>query len=104
MEDPTKKMLAPITYDECRHDEVCRRACEKLCPNFPYGFKPQSDFEKGPLRNIDALYDEGKRYCSGFVKAWDQLTPEMIFAGFFFAEIRAETIFNTIPPTNQLYI
>ncbi len=32
LEDPTKKMLASITYDECRHDEVCRRACDKLCP------------------------------------------------------------------------
>ena len=38
MEDPTKKFLAAVTFDECRHDEVCRRAC-KLCPNFPY-FRP----------------------------------------------------------------
>src|SRR2546421_5423517 len=46
LEDPTKKMLASINYDECRHDEVCRRACNKLCPNCPYGYKPQSDFEQ----------------------------------------------------------
>src|SRR5256886_15740542 len=62
LEDPTKKMLASITYDECRHDEVCRRACDKLCPNWPYGYKPQSDFEQKALRNIQALYDEGRRY------------------------------------------
>ncbi len=103
-EDPTKKMLASITYDECRHDEVCRRACSRLCPNFPYAYKPQSDFEKDALRNIEALYQEGKRYWSGFVKAWDTLPPEMIFAGFFFAEIGAETIFNAMRQTSRLEV
>ena len=103
-EDPTKKMLASITYDECRHDEVCRRACEKLCPNFPYGYKPQSDFEKDAIKGIASLYEEGKRYWSGFVKAWDTLPPEMIFAGFFFAEIGAETIFNAMRQTSKLEI
>ena len=104
MEDPTKKMLASITYDECRHDEVCRRACDKLCPNWPYGYKAQSDWEKAALRNIEALYGEGKRYWNGFVKAWDVLSPEMIFAGFFFAEIGAETIFNSMRQTSKLDI
>jgi rubrerythrin len=104
LEDPTKKMLASITYDECRHDEVCRRACDKLCPNFPYAYHPQTDFEKSALRNIETLYDEGKRYWNGFVKAWDQLSPEMIFAGFFFAEIGAETIFNSMRQTSRLEI
>src|SRR2546428_9434308 len=104
LEDPTKKMLASITYDECRHDEVCRRACAKLCPNFPYGYKPQSDFEKSALRNIDALYEEGKRYWNGFVKAWETLSPEMIFAGFFFAEIGAEPICNSMRQTSKLEI
>jgi len=103
-EDSTKKMLVSITYDECRHDEVCRRACDKLCPNFPYGYNPQSDFEKDALRNIEALYNEGRRYWSGFVKAWDTLPPEMIFAGFFFAEIGAETIFNAMRQTSKLEI
>ncbi len=103
-EDPTKKMLVSITYDECRHDEVCRRACAKLCPNFPYAYNPQSDFERDALRNIEALYDEGKRYWNGFVKAWDTLPPEMIFAGFFFAEIGAETIFNAMRQTSKLEI
>ncbi|HYY92147.1 MAG TPA: hypothetical protein VE955_09175, partial [Candidatus Dormibacteraeota bacterium] len=94
LEDPTKKMLASITYDECRHDEVCRRACSKLCPNWPYGYKPQSDFEQKALKNIQALYAEGRRYWKGFKGAWEYLTPELLFAGFFFAEIGAETIFN----------
>ncbi len=104
MEDPTKKMLASITYDECRHDEVCRRACEKLCPNWPYGYKPQSDFEARALRNITALYDDGRRYWEGFLKAWEYLPPEILFAGFFFAEIGAETIFNAMRQTSKLGI
>ncbi len=68
LEDPTKKMLASITYDECRHDEVCRRACDKLCP------------------------------------AWEYLSPELLFAGFFFAEIGAETIFNSMRQTSKLEV
>ena len=104
LEDPTKKMLASITYDECRHDEVCRRACNKLCPNWPYGYKPQSDFEQKALRNIEALYEEGRRYWKGFKGAWEYLTPELLFAGFFFAEIGAETIFNAMRQTSKLDI
>ena len=104
LEDPTKKMLASITYDECRHDEVCRRACSKLCPNWPYGYKPQSDFEQKALRNIQALYDEGRRYWKGFISAWEYLSPELLFAGFFFAEIGAETIFNSMRQTSKLEV
>jgi len=104
MDDPTKKMLASITYDECRHDEVCRRACDKLCPNWPYAYKPQSDFEARALRNIQALYDDGRRYWEGFLKAWEYLPPEILFAGFFFAEIGAETIFNAMRQTSKLGI
>ena len=104
LEDPTKKMLASITYDECRHDEVCRRACDKLCPNWPYGYKPQSDFEQKALRNIQTLYDEGRRYWKGFVGAWEYLSPELLFAGFFFAEIGAETIFNSMRQTSKLEV
>jgi len=96
MEDPTKKFLAAVTFDECRHDEVCRRACNKLCPNFPYKYNATTDFEKRALKNITALYDNGKRYWKGFMKAWDKYPLELIFSSFFFAEIGAQLIFNTV--------
>jgi len=96
LEDPTKKFLASVTYDECRHDEVCRRACNKLCPNFPYKYNAQTDFEKAAVRNIMALYDNGRRYWNGFLKAWDKYPLELIFSSFFFAEIGAQLIFNTV--------
>jgi len=96
MEDPTKKFLAAVTFDECRHDEVCRRACNKLCPNFPYGYKANTDFESNALKNIEALYENGKRYWRGFMSAWAKYPLELIFSSFFFAEIGAQLIFKTV--------
>ncbi len=102
LEDPTKKFLAAVTFDECRHDEVCRRACSKLCPNFPYRFKPESDLERKAIRNIDALYENGKRYWRGFEKAWGKYSLELIFSGFFFAEIGAQLIFKEVADRSKL--
>jgi rubrerythrin len=102
MEDPTKKFLAAVTFDECRHDEVCRRACNKLCPNFPYKYNPTTDFEKRALKNISALYDNGRRYWNGFMKAWDKYSLELIFSSFFFAEIGAQLIFNTVSEHSKI--
>ena len=102
MEDPTKKFLAAVTFDECRHDEVCRRACNKLCPNFPYMYNATTDFEKRALKNITALYENGKRYWNGFMKAWDKYPLELIFSSFFFAEIGAQLIFNTVSELSRI--
>jgi len=102
MEDPTKKFLAAVTFDECRHDEVCRRACNKLCPNFPYKYNATTDFEKRALKNILALYDNGRRYWDGFMKAWDKYPLELIFSSFFFAEIGAQLIFKTVSELSNI--
>ena len=102
MEDPTKKFLAAVTFDECRHDEVCRRACNKLCPNFPYKYNATTDFEKRALKNITALYDNGRRYWDGFMKAWDKYPLELIFSSFFFAEIGAQLIFKTVSELSNI--
>ncbi len=102
MEDPTKKFLAAVTFDECRHDEVCRRACNKLCPNFPYKYNATTDFEKRALKNILALYENGRRYWEGFMKAWDKYPLELIFSSFFFAEIGAQLIFNTVSDFSKI--
>lgn len=96
LEDPMKKFLAAVTFDECRHDEICRRACSRACPNFPYRFKPQTTLEEKALRNIMALYDNGKRYWAAFEKAWDKYPIELIFSSFFFAEIGAQLIFKEV--------
>lgn len=104
MEDPTKKFLASVTFDECRHDEVCRRACNKLCPNFPYGYKVTTAFEKKALKNITALYDNGKRYWKGFMSAWEKYPLELIFSSFFFAEIGAQLIFKTVSEFSKIQV
>ncbi len=104
-EDPTKKFLSAVAFDECRHDEVCRRACARVCPNFPYRFKPQSELESKALANITALYDNGRRYWSAFNQAWGKYPLELIFSSFFFAEIGAQLIFREVAErsTNKVY-
>jgi rubrerythrin len=104
-EDPTKKFLSAVAFDECRHDEVCRRACSRVCPNFPYRFKPQSDLETSAHTNIMALYENGRRYWSAFQQAWDKYPLELIFSSFFFAEIGAQLIFKEVGErsSNKVY-
>lgn len=104
LEDPIKKSLASITYDQCRHDEVCRRMCNKLCPNFPYSYKPRNKLEEKALRNIMAIYDNGRRYWKGFLSAWAKYRPQVMFAGFFFAEIGAEVIFSSMRNKSRIPI
>lgn len=96
LEDPTKKFLSAVAFDECRHDEVCRRACSRACPGFPYKFTPKTELEAKALRNIQALYDNGKRYWTAFEEAWDKYPLELIFSSFFFAEIGAQLIFKEV--------
>ena len=104
-EDPTKKFLSAVTFDECRHDEVCRRACARVCPNFPYKFKPKTMLEEKAHRNIMALYENGQRYWSAFNQAWVKYPLELIFSSFFFAEIGAQLIFKEVGErsTNKVY-
>ncbi len=104
MEDPTKKFLAAVTFDECRHDEVCRRACSRLCPGFPYTFRPSNDFEERAVRNINALYENGRRYWSAFEEAWEKYPLELIFSSFFFAEIGAQLIFGQVADGSGLKV
>jgi rubrerythrin len=104
-EDPTKKFLSAVAFDECRHDEVCRRACARVCPNFPYKFKPQTKIEEKALANIEAMYENGRRYWAAFQTAWDKYPLDLIFSSFFFAEIGAQLIFKEVGEgsTNQVY-
>lgn len=95
-EDPAKKFLSAVAFDECRHDEICRRVCGRVCPNFPYRFKPQTELEEKAHRNILALYDNGSRYWSAFQAAWGKYPLQLIFSSFFFAEIGAQLIFREV--------
>jgi rubrerythrin len=94
-----------VAFDECRHDEVCRRACARVCPNFPYKFSPKSTLEEKAYANIMALYDNGRRYWAAFNQAWGKYPLELIFSSFFFAEIGAQLIFKEVAErsTNKVY-
>jgi rubrerythrin len=106
VEDPTKKFLGAVTFDECKHDDVCRRACTRLCPGFPYHYKPKTQLQEMALRNIWALYENGKRYWSAFENAWNKFSLELIFSGFFFAEIGAQVTFTGLAERsrNKFYL
>jgi len=96
LEDPIKKFLSAVAFDECRHDEICRRACSRVCPNFPYKFKPKTTLEEKAVRNVMALYENGRRYWAAFEEAWEKYPLELIFSSFFFAEIGAQLIFREV--------
>jgi len=93
-EDPVKKLLASIVLDECRHDECCMRACNRLCAGFPWNYKPRSDFENRALKNIQWVYYNGSRYWKGYQSAFNKYSFPIIFTPFMMGEKCAATLFN----------
>jgi hypothetical protein len=102
--DPIPKALCSIAYDQCRHDEICRRACEALCPGFPYRFKPRDELERDALNNIQAMHRDAARYWRAFIAAWGKYRPYTLFGGFSCAEIGAELIFSEVARRSKLRI
>lgn len=93
-QDPVKKMFASIVMDECRHDECCMRACNRLCPNFLQGWKPKSGFDEEALRNIKWVYYNGARYWRGYSGAYLRHSWPIIFSSFMLGERCAATLFS----------
>ncbi len=93
-QDPVKKMFASIVMDECRDDECCMRACNRVCPNFLQGWKPQSGFDEDALRNIKWVYHNGARYWRGYNTAYMRHSWPIIFSSFMLGERCAATLFS----------
>src|SRR3984885_7174195 len=70
LEDPAKKFFSALSYDECKHDEFCRRTCARLCPGFPYRFKPENELQEMAHRNILSLYENARRYGNAYENVW----------------------------------
>jgi hypothetical protein len=104
-QDPAKKFFSAVSYDECKHDEFCRRSCARLCPGFPYRYKPKNELQEKALRNISCLYDNATRYWSAFERAWDKIPIGVLFSGFFFSEIAAQLTFRrvSLSSNNKFY-
>ena len=65
----TQRVTGTIIMDECRHDECCMRACNRICPYFLKGWKPKTELDKKALRNVEWVYYHGGRYWKGYSKA-----------------------------------
>lgn len=105
LEQTIPKFLVSTCFDECRHDEYCRLACNRLCPGFPYRFKPKRKLHEMALKNIRSLYENAKRYWRAFRHAlYKKYDIGLVFSGFYFAEIGAQTIFNLISNHSRLNV
>jgi hypothetical protein len=100
-EDAVKKMFASIVMDECRHDECCMRACNRLCPGFLSGWKPKTELDEKALRNIKWVYYNGARYWKGYQKAYFKHTWPIIFTSFMMGEKCASTLFGEMSRKSQ---
>jgi hypothetical protein len=100
-EDPVKKMFASIVMDECRHDECCMRACNRLCPYFLNGWKPKTTLDEKALKNLKWVYYNGARYWRGYQKAYFKHTWPIIFTSFMMGEKCASTLFGEMSRKSQ---
>ncbi len=90
----TQKMTGTVVMDECRHDEVCMLACNKLCPYFLKGWKPDSEMDAKALRNVRWVYYNGGRYWKGYQKAYEKYRFPLIFTSFMMGEACASKLFH----------
>ncbi len=93
-DNATQKMTGTIVMDECRHDECCMRACNRLCPYFLKGRKPSSELEAKALRNVAWVYYNGGRYWKGYVKSYEKYRFPLIFTSFMMGEACASKLFH----------
>src|ERR1700691_2511543 len=93
-EDPVRKCFFSITRDETNHEECCQRAIQRLVPNGPQGFTPQTELERAALNNIDWLYHNGGRYWTGFSGAVTKYPLAVLFTSFMMGEVASSTLFH----------
>jgi rubrerythrin len=93
-EDPIRKCFFSITRDETNHEECCQRVIQRLVPNGPQGFAPQSELQRVALNNIGWLYHNGGRYWAGYNRAIDRYPLAIIFTSFMLGEVASSTLFH----------
>ena len=90
----TQKMTGTIVMDECRHDECCMRACNRLCPYFLKGWKPETMTDENALNNIKWVYYNGGRYWKAYVSSYSKYRFPLIFTSFMMGEACASKLFH----------
>ncbi len=82
----TQKMTETIVTDECWHDECCMWACNRLCPYFLKGWKPEDDQDAKALNNLKWVYYNGGRYWKGYTASFSKYRFPLIFTSFMMGE------------------
>lgn len=96
-EQPVKFLFSTLVFDEGRHEECCMRCVDRLCPFFPWKWKPKTTFEENILKAINWIYYNGSRYWRAFSQAADvKYNLNVLFSSFMMAETGATTIFRSI--------
>ncbi len=90
----SQRVTGTIIMDECRHDECCMRACNRVCPYFLKGWKPKTELEAKALRNVKWVYYHGGRYWKGYVRAYEKYRFPLIFTSFMMGEACASKLFH----------
>jgi len=94
VEDPIRKCFFSVTRDEMNHEEVCGRSINKLTPNGPLGYEPQTALGQLARNNVLWLYHNGARYWSGYKKAVEHYPMPILFSSFLFGEVASSTLFH----------
>lgn len=95
-EDAIRKCFFSVTRDEMNHEEVCGRAINKLTPNGPLGYEPETLLGKLARNNVQWLYHNGARYWSGYKKAVEHYAMPILFSSFLFGEVAASSLFHSM--------
>jgi rubrerythrin len=108
-EDAIRKCFFAVTRDEMNHEEVCGRAINKMTPNGPLGYEPETPLGRLARNNVQWLYHNGARYWSGYKKGIEYYSMPILFSSFLFGEVAASTLFHsmyastTIPVFKQAF-
>ncbi len=95
-EDAIRKCFFSVTRDEMNHEEVCGKAINKMTPNGPLGYEPQTLLGKLARNNVEWLYHNGARYWNGYKKAVEHYPMPILFSSFLFGEVASSTLFHSM--------
>ncbi len=93
-EDPLRKCFSSIVRDEVNHEEFCQLSIQKLTPNGPLNYHPETDLGKIAQNNIKWLYHNGVRYWNGYKKSINKYPLAILFTSFLMGELAASTLFH----------
>jgi hypothetical protein len=71
-EQPVKFLFVSLVFDEGRHEECCMRCVNRLCPFWPWKWKPRNDLEEK-----SRIWGNAVRTVKARIKQYDIQFPDM---------------------------